>query len=252
MIGLVTSGLLAQGTLPHSTLDAWIDLARGPLFRLALATCVLGLGYHLFVSLQRIVVAHRRAGDRELPVRAILASTARWLVPLRALRTNPVYGSASVLFHAGILLVPLFYVGHVRLWQVALPVPWPVIGPLAADVLSLAAIGGLVVLLVSRLLVSASRQMTATGDVLLLALLLGLAASGFWAAHPTAAPLAPRVLVLVHMLLGNAALLVTPWTKIVHCALYPLAQLIAELGWHFPAATGRHVAMALDKENEPV
>ena len=86
----------------------------------------------------------------------------------------------------------------------------------------------------------------------LLAVLLALVLSGYWAAHPTASPLAPRTMVLIHMLLGNLALVLTPLTKIVHCVLYPLTQLIGELGWHFPAATGRHVAVALAKEDEPV
>jgi hypothetical protein len=59
-------------------------------------------------------------------------------------------------------------------------------------------------------------------------------------------------MVLAHMLLGNLALILTPLTKITHCVLYPMIQLVFELGWHFPAETGRHVAVALDKESEPV
>ena len=32
----------------------------------------------------------------------------------------------------------------------------------------------------------------------------------------------------------------------------PLTQLISEIGWHFPAESGKHVAVALAKENEPI
>ena len=59
-------------------------------------------------------------------------------------------------------------------------------------------------------------------------------------------------MLLIHMLAGNLALILTPLTKIVHCVLYPLTQLLSEIGWHFPAESGRHVAIALAKENEPV
>ena len=40
----------------------------------------------------------------------------------------------------------------------------------------------------------------------------------------------------------DLALVLTPLTKIVHCILAPLTQLLAEAGWHFPAASGRNVA----------
>jgi hypothetical protein len=59
-------------------------------------------------------------------------------------------------------------------------------------------------------------------------------------------------MLLLHMLLGNLALVLTPTTKIAHCVLYPFTQLIFQLGWHFPAESGRHVAVALAKEDEPV
>ncbi len=59
-------------------------------------------------------------------------------------------------------------------------------------------------------------------------------------------------MLLIHVLLGNLVLILIPTSKISHCIIYPLSQLIFQLGWHFPAATGRHVAAALAKENEPI
>mgnify|MGYP000665194020 CR=1 FL=1 len=57
---------------------------------------------------------------------------------------------------------------------------------------------------------------------------------------------------LTHLLLGNLALILTPMTKIVHCVLGPLTQLLSEVAWHFPADSGRRVAAVLGKENEPI
>ncbi len=233
-------------------MDTWIDLAMGPLFRIALAVCLLGLAYHLANATGQVVAAYRRAGDRRLPLAGAAAAALRWLLPLRLLRANPVHGVAAILFHWAIVLVPLFSAGHVRLWQASLPVPWPVLGPGMADALTLLGIAALVTILLARLLVAAGRQLTSLPDVLLLLTLLSLLASGWWAAHPTSSPLAPRAMLLAHVLLGDLALVLTPLSKIVHCALYPLTHLISELGWRFPAASGRHVATALAKENEPV
>jgi len=233
-------------------MDTWIALARGPLFRIALAICVLGLGYRLGVALWQIVSSWRRAGDRTLPGKAVFKATVKWVLPVRLLRLRPVYGLASLLFHLGMLLVPLFYVGHVNLWRSSLPIAWPTLGPGLADVLSLAAIVGLSLILLGRLLVAASRDLTTGEDVWILLVLLVLAASGYWAAHPASSPIAPRGVLLVHILVGDLALILTPLTKIVHCILYPLTQLLSEVGWHFPAASGRHVAIALAKEQESV
>ncbi len=40
-------------------MDGWIDLARGPLFRIALAICVLGLAYRVGVSIMQVIASCR-------------------------------------------------------------------------------------------------------------------------------------------------------------------------------------------------
>ncbi len=231
-------------------MDTWIALASGPLFRVALAACLLGLAYHLGNTLWMLVQSHRRSTDKELALGTVFGATLRSLLPLRHRR--PIQTLAGVAFHAGILLVPLFYVGHVTLWQPHLRIPWPTLGPAASDVLTLAAVAGLAALLLWRLLVRTSRELTAAADVAVLLLLLAVTASGYWAAHPASSPAAPRAMLLVHVLSANLALFLTPLTKIVHCVLAPLNQLVSEVAWHFPAESGAHVALALGKENDPV
>jgi nitrate reductase gamma subunit len=231
-------------------METWIALARGPMFRVALAVCILGLAYHVLNTLWMIRQSYERATDKDVPFGKTLVATLSGLLPMR--RRRPLQTVASLAFHAGILLVPLFYVGHVTLWRPHLPLPWPTMGPALADVLSLAAIAGLVALLLGRWLVDTARDLTSRADVTVLLLLLVVTASGYWAAHPTSSPTAPRPMLLVHMLAANLALFLTPLTKIVHCVLAPLNQLLSEVAWHFPAESGAHVAIALGKENEPV
>jgi nitrate reductase gamma subunit len=231
-------------------MDAWIALARGPMFRVALAACLLGLAYHLVNTLWMLVQSHRRSTDKELALGTVFGATVRGLLPLRQRR--PVQTIAGIAFHAGILLVPLFYVGHVALWQASVPIPWPTLGPEVSDILSLAALAGLAALLLWRLVVRTSRELTTTADVAVLLLLLVVTASGYWSAHPASSPAAPRTMLLIHLLAANLALFLTPLTKIVHCVLAPLNQLVSEVAWHFPAESGAHVAIALGKENDPV
>ena len=231
--------------------ETWIELASGPLFRISLAVCLLGLAYRLGTMLWLLRSAYKRAGDKQIPRQTVVRATLNWLLPLRVLRARPLYGLASFVFHVGILAVPLFSVGHVALWA-GTATFWPTLSPGAADVLTWLAIGGLVVVMAERFFVAQSRDLTTRSDVFLLVLLLLLTVSGYLAAHPASAPFSPRVMLVLHMLMGNLALILTPMSKIVHCVLMPLSQLIGEIGWRFPAESGRHVTVALAKENEPI
>lgn len=233
-------------------MDAWIGFARGPLFRFSLIVCVLGLAYRVGSAAYQVVQAWWRAGDRALPAGAIRRATASWIVPVRLLRSRPVYSAASLLAHAGILVVPLFSLGHVSLWQPDLAVPWPILTPIASDALAIVAAVMLAALLLGRLASRMSRALSTTQDITVLLALLALVASGLLAAHPAYSPVAARTMLLAHLLLADLVLVLTPTTKIAHCILFPLAQLTFEVGWHFPADSGRHVTVALAKENERV
>jgi len=233
-------------------MDLWIETARGPFFRVALTIMILGLGYRVVVVVLQIATAWRRAADRRLPGMDIAAATLGWLVPVRLLRSRPVYSAASFLFHVGVIVVPLFLVGHAALLAGILPRGWPTLNSTVADGLTLACMAALVVLLVGRVAVKSARKLTRTQDAVILVVLLVTVLFGFLAAHPTQSPFDARAMLLFHILGGNLVLVLIPTTKIAHCVLYPFTQLLFQLGWHFPAESGRHVAIALAKEDEPI
>ncbi len=233
-------------------MDAWIELARGPLFRIALAVVVLGLGYRLVATVAHLIVAWRRAGDRRLPLGAVARATAGWLFPVRLLRLRPLYGIASLLFHVGIIALPIFLAGHVALVQQSLAIAWPSLPPGVADVLTLVTLAALAAVAVGRFATATSRALTRAADVGILGLLFVVVGFGFLAAHPLLSPFPARTLLLLHILAGDLALVLTPLSKISHCIVYPFTRLVFELAWHFPAESGRHVAVALGKEGEPV
>ncbi len=231
-------------------IDTWIEIARGPLFRISLTIFVLGLAYRFIVTFLQIVFAWRRAGDRRLPIKDIVTATFAWLVPVRLFSLRPTFGIASIVFHIGMLLTPIFLLGHVSL--LGLPSWWPTLSPGFADTLTIATIIAIGVLIGLRVSVKASRALSRPQDLALLVILLAVVGFGFVAANPEFSPFAARSMVLMHILTANLVLMLTPFSKIAHCVLYPLLQLVFQLGWHFPAETGRHVALALDKENEPI
>jgi nitrate reductase gamma subunit len=173
-------------------MDAWIEFARGPLFRACLALLVLGLGYRLALALTSVAAAWRRAGDRALPWRAITRGTAEWVVPVRLLRSRPALSVASFLFHVGLVVAPLFLIGHVALLAGVLPAWWPVLNTTVADVVTLVAVAACLFLFASRLAPGPTRALTGTGDLALLVVLFLVLLTGLLAAHPAWSPIDAR------------------------------------------------------------
>ena len=63
-------------------------------------------------------------------------------------RARPIYSVISVLFHVGVILVPIFLLGHTRLWDKGIGVSWPALPRHVADVLTVPVIVTLVLLIV--------------------------------------------------------------------------------------------------------
>ena len=107
-------------------MEAWIEFGRGPLFRLAFSLMVLGLLRVFILTIVGIVEAYRRSSDRIVPWKQVARQTAGWLLPIgRLWSKRAVYSSTSFLFHAGLLMVPLFLAAHVLLWRRSVGFAWP-------------------------------------------------------------------------------------------------------------------------------
>ena len=162
------------------------------------------------------------------------------------------FSIASVLFHVGALVTPLFLVSHVALIEGSIGLSWPTLSATAADTLTWLAILGLAVMLVIRLSNRTARATTQAGDIAWLALLLITFLAGYLAMHPTQNPIPARTTLLAHLLTANLAMILMPFTKLVHAVTFPLTQLVSETAWHFPPDAGEKVTRTLGKENQPL
>jgi nitrate reductase gamma subunit len=234
-------------------MEAWLMWARGPAFRFALAILILGVVRLLVLQIAGLVVMHRRAGQQRVPLRQALAETARWLVPVRRHRTSQVFFTAvSLLFHVSIIITPIFLGAHIMLWERGLGLAWPALGPTVADVLTLVAVATALILFLERVRRRAARELSRPQDFIFPLLLAATCLSGFLAMHPQLHPVSYDAALLVHVLCGNVALALTPFSKLSHAILFPLTQLVSELGWHLARNSGQEVARALGKEGEAV
>jgi hypothetical protein len=81
-------------------------------------------------------------------------------------------------------------------------------------------------------------------DYILLLLLLSLFVSGYIAGRPWN-PIPYDSLMLFHTLTGIVIIVLTPFTKIAHCVLFPLIRLASEMAWHLTPRGGTDVIQTL-------
>ncbi len=233
-------------------LQTWIDWAGGPLFRAALAFMLLGLARRAALNAWEIVRAWRRAGDKQLPWRAVLRATLRWLFPLGQVGNRALFSATTLLFHAAVILVPLFLAGHVALWQPWLGIAWPVMPSALATALTVAAVVAALGLVIQRAASRATRALSRLEDYAL-PIVVGLPfLTGLLVMHPGWNPFSYQWTMLAHVLSADLLLVLFPLTKLSHMVLLPATQLVSELAWHFPPDAGSRVAAALRKEGEPI
>ena len=233
-------------------MEAWIEWARGPLFWAALTFMVLGLLRHLAITIWDIARAVRRAGDQNIPYRQLAAATVKWLVPVGKVRNRLGFSLTTVAFHISVLLVPIFLAGHIALWRRGTGLSWPALPNIVADILTVVAVAAVVALILERALARASRSLSRFQDYALPLVIAVPFVSGFLVMHPHLNPFSFHAMLLVHVVSADIVLILTPLTKISHCVLLPLTQVVSEVAWHFPPHAGSKVAAALGKEGEPI
>ena len=233
-------------------MELWIQFGRGPLFRIALSLMLLGLLRIVLLTVVGVVEAYRRNPDKIVNWREIRSQTRGWLFPLKRLwRSRPLYGTFSLLFHVGLLLVPLFLAAHLLLWKQGVGIAWPAIPQGLANRLTVLVIVTGLGLFFGRLLPADARKLSRLQDFFWPFLLILPFATGYACSNLAIRPSTYQFLLLVHVYSADLILLLIPFTKIAHCVLAPLSQVVTAVAWKFPAGAGDRVAATLGYADRP-
>ncbi len=234
-------------------MDAVLDFARGPLFRLTFALMILGLLRIFILEIAGMVGAYRRAGDKNIPWGLTISRTLEWFFPIKRVGNNrPVYSILAILFHVGLIITPIFLFAHVHLWKSSVGFGWWTLSPQWAYSLTLATIVTGLALFFGRVGSSKARAISRKQDYFWPVLLLVPFVSGYIAASLGIAPSAYEWLMLVHILSSELIFVLIPFTKIAHCVLMPFSQLVSTLAWKFPARVDEDICETLNKKGAPV
>jgi nitrate reductase gamma subunit len=226
------------------TIDAWIAFAKGPLFAVTFLVMVLGLGRQVLLQSYLLSVKKGRR-LRQVPWRSIARETWSWVVPVRHIEPGSrLFSVSSYLMHLGILIVPLFLIDHVALWEASLGLSLPAIGKGTADVLTLLTITCGFLLLALRTFKARHRLVSAASDYVLLVLVVLPFLSGYLASHPGVNPFPWNVVMLAHLLSAELLFVLTPFTKLSHVVLFFFDRTSA-VHWQLRPGAGDRVAEAL-------
>jgi nitrate reductase gamma subunit len=233
-------------------MDVWLEWAMGPLFWTALTFMIFGLLRHLGLTVWEGAQAYRRAGDKDIPLGKVTGATLKWLIPLDRLGNRWLFSLTTLLFHLGVILVPLFLAGHIALWREGVGLSWPAIPNGLATLLTWVVILSALAVVIQRVAARDSRTLSRFQDYALPLFIAVPFLSGFLVMHPAWNPFERDPTLLVHVLSADLLIFLVPLTKLSHMILMPFTQLVSELAWHFPPDAGTRVAVTLGKENEPI
>ncbi len=201
-------------------MDEWIEFAKGPLFAITFLVMVLGLGRQVVLQFYFLSVKKGRR-LRGVAWNKIARETLSWAIPVRHMEPgNGVFSASSFLMHVGIILVPLFLLDHIVIWEGLLGFSIPGLDTGLADILALLTIGCGFVLLGLRTFRARNRMVSRPMDYVLLILLLIPFVSGFLASHPSVNPFPWKIMMLTHLLSAEALFVAVPFTKLAHVVLF--------------------------------
>ena len=233
-------------------METWLELARGPVFLFAITFMFLGLARHVILTCWEACRAYYRAGDKVIPYAQVAKTTWQWLLPVYKIKERALYGLTTIAFHVSIILTPILLGGHIALIRRGTGLGWPGIPNVLADFLTVAAVLAALALIVQRAVKPDSRALSKFRDYAILVLIAIPFVSGFMVMHPSLNPFPFEAMLLVHVMSANLIMILVPVTKISHCVLTPVSQIVSELAWHWPPDAGSKLAATLGKENEPV
>jgi len=210
------------------------ELITGPLLWLSFGIFFVGLTFRVVRYFQGLDWQLDRVAYRAHPglgLKGALRSIVHWLVPFwsEGWRAKPLYTLIFFIFHVGLVLTPLFLLGHAVMFKERWGVNLPTLSMGLADVLTIAVMITAVCIASRRLGLPEVRIVTTCYDFLLLLLSVAPFVTGFLAVHQ-----APRYQLWLysHILSGELLLVAIPFTKLFHVVGFFLSrgQLGADFG----------------------
>jgi nitrate reductase gamma subunit len=205
-------------------------IVAGPLLWLAFLIFFAGLAYQL-INMFRIA----RKDKVIYPYMSApygLRSLAHWLIPFASknMRMRPEMTLVTFAFHIGLIVTPIFLLGHNILIHQSLGLRLWTLSENAGEALTLTVVLCGLFLLARRLMLPEVRFVTTPSDYILLAVAVAPFLTGFLAHHQW---FHYKTMLIIHILTGEIMLVTIPFTRLRHMLFFPFTR--AYMGSEFGA-----------------
>ncbi|MEJ2724365.1 MAG: nitrate reductase [Deltaproteobacteria bacterium] len=199
------------------------SFVEGPLLWIAFMTFIIGTAIRIVMflglSLKRDKVIYRYFSWKY-----VFATLGRWLLPLnKDVGKNPVFAVLVYLFHICLIVVPIWFSGHIVLWEESrFGWSWRAIPESWADWMTLLLLAIAVFFFLRRLLSPDIRLLSTLSDYLLIVVTALPFMTGYFLSHGTLDSIAflGDNMQLIHMLAGELMLILIPLTRLSHAVLF--------------------------------
>lgn len=192
-------------------------IVSGPMMWATFLVFIGGIVYQL-LRLLRLLLQKEKSLLSYMSLRFSLRSIVHWIIPFGTvnMRRNPVITLVSFAFHICLLLVPVFLMAHVVLWEEAWNVSWWSLPAPVADVMTLIVPAACIFFAGRRLWRPEVRFVSEPADFFFLLLVALPFLSGFYCGRQWPGY---EWMVIVHLVSGQALLVSLPFTRLAHMIL---------------------------------
>ncbi len=214
------------------------NFITGPLLWVTFAVFFIGLAVRVVLYIRGLDWRLDRVAYRAYPglgIKGAISSIVHWLLPFGSYgwRAKPLYTLVFFVFHIGLVVTPLFLVGHTVILKERWGISWPTIPMALADILTIGVIVTTVFIAIRRFGLPEVRIITTLYDYALLLITVLPFLSGFLAVHQLGDY---NFWLYTHILSGEALLIAIPFTKLFHVVGFFLSR--AQLGMDFGIKRG--------------
>lgn len=212
-------------------MNALYQFVSGPLAWASFALFIGGSAWRLY-SLARLARKKDVYVYEYFNLPCALRSIWHWVVPFmsESSRKNPGLAAVAFVFHAFLLIAPLFVMGHVAMVDRAFGLSWATLPDAVADAMSFAVVGACVFFAIRRMTVPEVKYVTSASDFAIILLAAAPFVTGILAYHQV---LGTQLMTILHIVSGEAMLAAIPFTRLSHMLYAPLTR--AYIGSEFGA-----------------
>ncbi len=152
------------------------------------------------------------------------ATIGRWLLPInKSVAKNPIYSILGYIFHICLVIVPIWYSGHISLWEESrFEWSWTSMPDGLADWMTIILLAIALFFLLRRIFSADIRLISGFSDYFLIVIAALPFLSGYFLTHGTLDNIGflGDNMSLIHMLTGELMLILIPFTKLSHFILF--------------------------------